>query len=891
MIGACLDGYNATIFAYGQSGSGKTYTMMGPESDIKHTDDFGLIPRCIIYLFQKLDESLSQNGGKLQDYMVNMESLQIYKSQVLDLLNPDSKQKLVIKTNFNTDTVFVQNLKSVQIQTVQEAFKLLTKTQQNRVVKGHSLNEVSSRSHMLISMKVVQRSLDGTLKTSKLNFGDLAGSEDLTKALGRNPDPERRKEAIAINRSLSALTTAVSYLSRGSKPSFRDSPLTHILKDSLGGNSKTIMLVAASPHIYNRGETIRTLRFASTAKKVKNKAKINEEKSMSGLKKKIKELERENGKLRRRLKTPTTDIPPNSAKKNRNKSKDKGTGNSNNITKKSKKDSMLSDFTVDIKEIDDDDEDDRGSVLIHDDEEDEKTKEVAESTKRRGSLELTLNDFNSAEIVEIGDDDDEWGSDTAGDDAMDQLAATLKVGDEGEMIISGMEEEEEDEEELELTEYVQQMREYRDKLDRETDENVELQFQIDAKNMELEMCGNKIAELVEELNQNDRDFHDSRTKIVHLQHLLTQYQTAYPSFKPDVSFPLQFTSGSAANSSVSYSSPLNMASSKRKSIHSMTSQLSRSSVDLTANGRFSPLIRDENGPSPLLQHRLSLSQQSQSHRMSISALQSAASSRSQSVVIPTHLLENLLNLQQRMESKMKDTESALAEIKQNQHKRLSLLTTTKSVISPIHYEDDFESTINDETNDEHSDRGLESMDSASVGGSSALVYESADEKLSEWDLDLSLMGSFSDTSKLSEGVMETKRTSSIPPEKSRKRTKSGKSSKRSSMTLKSETLGQAQETLTTSKELKQHLKALRKNEKTLKRDLEMKLKEEAAMNSGWCQCFWLGTGSGAQQEKEGLGSGQLMEQYLKMKVRKELVRDRYRRKKKRGKRRAMSTHE
>merc|ERR1719249_196662 len=138
--------------------------------------------------------------------------------------------------------------------------------------------------------------------------------------------------------------------------------------------------------------------------------------------------------------------------------------------------------------------------------------------------------------------------------------------------------------------------------------------------------------------------------------------------------------------------------------------------------------------------------------------------------------------------------------------------------------------------------------------------------------------------------MDTKRPSSILPEKSRKKTKSGKSSKRSSMMSKSETLGQAQETLTTSKELKQHLKALRKNGKTLKRDLEMKLKKEAAMNSGWCQCFWLGTGSGAQQEKEGLGSGQLMEQYLKVKVRKELVRDRYRRKKKRGKRRAMSTH-
>merc|ERR1712154_441135 len=133
--------------------------------------------------------------------------------------------------------------------------------------------------------------IDGTIKRSKLNFGDLAGSEDLTKAMGRNPDQERRKEAIAINRSLSALTTAISYLSKGQKPGYRDSPLTHILKDSLGGNSKTVMFVACSPHIYNRNETIRALRFAQTAKKVKNKAKRNEEQSVAKLKQKIEQLE------------------------------------------------------------------------------------------------------------------------------------------------------------------------------------------------------------------------------------------------------------------------------------------------------------------------------------------------------------------------------------------------------------------------------------------------------------------------------------------------------------------------------------------------------------------------------------------------------------------------
>eukprot|EP01083_Nonionella_stella_P126386 382527_1 len=291
MILSSLEGFNSTIFAYGQSGSGKTYTMFGPENDTFNVEQFGLIPRCFIYLFQKLNKQLSNNGGNLQDFKVKMELLQIYKRDLLDLLNPNSKVKLIIKTDFRTDSIFVQNLRSVEVSTVEEAFACLTEAQSNRIVAGHALNSVSSRSHMLVMVSIVQRAIDGSVKRSKLNFGDLAGSEDLTKALGNNPDPERKKEAIAINSSLSALTTAMSFLSKGKKPGYRNSPLTHILKDSLGGNSKTIMFVACSPHIYNRNETIRALRFATTAKKVKNKAKKNERQSVQSMKKRIKELE------------------------------------------------------------------------------------------------------------------------------------------------------------------------------------------------------------------------------------------------------------------------------------------------------------------------------------------------------------------------------------------------------------------------------------------------------------------------------------------------------------------------------------------------------------------------------------------------------------------------
>ncbi|ETO07389.1 hypothetical protein RFI_30003, partial [Reticulomyxa filosa] len=143
--------------------------------------------------------------------------------------------------------------------------------------------------------------VDASVRTSRLNFGDLAGSEDVTKALGPNPDPERLKEAIAINSSLSALTTAISMLSRGQRPSFRSSALTHILQDSLGGNSKTTMVVNASPHIRNRPETIRTLRFAETAKKVKNKAKVNDRLTRAQLERKIVELESENAQLKAQI--------------------------------------------------------------------------------------------------------------------------------------------------------------------------------------------------------------------------------------------------------------------------------------------------------------------------------------------------------------------------------------------------------------------------------------------------------------------------------------------------------------------------------------------------------------------------------------------------------------
>eukprot|EP01083_Nonionella_stella_P109440 319136_1 len=700
MITACLDGYNATIFAYGQSGSGKTYTMMGPETDVQSADDFGLVPRCIIYLFQKLDENLSQNGGKLQDYIVNMELLQIYKSQLLDLVNPENKKKLVIKTNFTTDCVFVQNLKSVQVQTVEEAFKLLTLAQENRIVAGHSLNEVSSRSHMLIMMTVIQRSVDGTLKTSKLNFGDLAGSEDLTKALGRNPDRERRKEAIAINQSLSALTTAVSYLSRGQKPGFRDSPLTHILKDSLGGNSKSCMLVTVSPHVYNRAETIRTLRFASTAKKVKNKAKINEAMSMMTCKKRIKELERENGKLRQEL------IVSN--KKNAK------------MLKKEKERKM---------------HDMSSSVIMYDDGGDAAINESDEKMLEQKVIDIKMLSSESDEIIEM---DDEWGSDTEGDDMDHDLENNIKLG-------LNNSSEEDEESNFELNEYVNQLNEYRDKLDREFEENLKLQGKIDEKNLEIEACNNRIGELVDELNSNEQDLYDAKTKIRQLQFQLTQYQCSYPLFKPETVGP-----------------------------------------GTPASGHYDDYDIVQEPMTPLVP----------THHV-----------RNDTLIQQSGLLENLLTLHRRMENKMKETECALNEIRR--------VTGSGSELTVV------------------------------AQANSPMVYESADEKLDEWDLDVSTRG---DSAK-------------ITP-KHRQQT-NGK---------------------TSSKQMRKHLKSLSKNEKKLKSDLVGQLKQEAKAKNAWCQCFWQ---KPPIKEDVGTTTSKLIEEYLKMQLRKDLVKDKYQKKKEKDRLKAL----
>ena len=228
----------------------------------------GIIPRSFVYIFERLEQKCS--NASIVNYSVNIQLLQIYNKQLLDLLNPsaDNSSKLSIKTEFlkngKEGGVYVEGLTSMNISSAREALAAIIEGSANRIVASHKLNATSSRSHMLVMLKIRQVLVDGSVINSCVNFGDLAGSESISKAHGKSDKgkneeekklaDERRKEGIEINSSLSALTRTINALVKGKYPGYRDSPLTYLLKDSLGGNSKTTLLVCASPHIYNRVE-------------------------------------------------------------------------------------------------------------------------------------------------------------------------------------------------------------------------------------------------------------------------------------------------------------------------------------------------------------------------------------------------------------------------------------------------------------------------------------------------------------------------------------------------------------------------------------------------------------------------------------------------------------
>lgn len=270
LVDSVLQGFNGTIFAYGQTGTGKTYTMEGVRGD---PEKRGVIPNSFDHIFTHI--SRSQN----QQYLVRASYLEIYQEEIRDLLSKDQSKRLELKERPDTG-VYVKDLSSFVTKSVKEIEHVMNVGNQNRSVGATNMNEHSSRSHAIfvITIECSELGLDGEnhIRVGKLNLVDLAGSERQTKTGAQG---ERLKEATKINLSLSALGNVISALVDGKSTHipYRDSKLTRLLQDSLGGNAKTVMVANIGPASYNVEETLTTLRYANRAKNIKNKPRVNED--------------------------------------------------------------------------------------------------------------------------------------------------------------------------------------------------------------------------------------------------------------------------------------------------------------------------------------------------------------------------------------------------------------------------------------------------------------------------------------------------------------------------------------------------------------------------------------------------------------------------------------
>ncbi|CAO3589512.1 unnamed protein product [Absidia cylindrospora] len=277
-------GYNGTVFAYGQTGSGKTYTMMG--SDIEDTENKGIIPRIVEQIFESIMVAPAN-----MEFTVKVSYMEIYMEKVRDLLDP-SHDNLPIHED-KTKGVYVKGLLEVYVSSTEEVYEVMKSGGNNRVVAYTNMNAESSRSHSIVLVTITQKNLDtGAAKSGKLYLVDLAGSEKVGKT---GASGQTLEEAKKINKSLTALGMVINSLTDGksSHVPYRDSKLTRILQESLGGNSRTTLIINCSPSSYNEAETISTLRFGVRAKSIKNKAKVNADLSPAELKALLKKFKGE----------------------------------------------------------------------------------------------------------------------------------------------------------------------------------------------------------------------------------------------------------------------------------------------------------------------------------------------------------------------------------------------------------------------------------------------------------------------------------------------------------------------------------------------------------------------------------------------------------------------
>ncbi len=270
------EGYHCCLFAYGQTGSGKSYSMVG------YGSNKGIVPISCDEIFKKIKDNKDPN----KSYEVSISMIEIYNEKIQDLFGPPNQQRppsgLKLREN-KTLGFYVENKRNYPVTSYEDISRRMEEGNENRTISSTLMNATSSRAHTIITIEFVQITIQNgkrSEKRSNINLVDLAGSE---RASSTGATGDRLKEGCNINKSLLTLGNVINVLadkaigkSKNILPPYRESNLTKILMNALGGNSKTVMICALSPAAINYEETLSTLRYADRAKKIQNKAVINE---------------------------------------------------------------------------------------------------------------------------------------------------------------------------------------------------------------------------------------------------------------------------------------------------------------------------------------------------------------------------------------------------------------------------------------------------------------------------------------------------------------------------------------------------------------------------------------------------------------------------------------